>query len=314
MNEIIDPRSVDRPNSYIGKSVPRPNARKLVEGRGQYVDDMVLPRMVHVAFVRSPHAHAKIVAIDRQRRADAAGRAARVRRARPRRALRAVGRHAGAPEGHEVGAAAPPAARARDLARRGSRGRGRGKSRGGRGCRCARAGGLLEPLPAVVDMETALLPATPVIHPELGDNLCFQRVNEAGKVDDAFAAAHKVVEATFHSGRHTGLTLEPRSILADYNRGSGKLTVHHATQAPHMMQAMLRAALRLPEGDVRVICGDVGGSYGIKVHVYPDEMAVAVIAKIMGRPVKFIADRLESFCQRHPRPRPSHQGAHGRGR
>ena len=56
MNEIIDPRSVDRPNSYIGKSVPRPNAKKLVEGRGQYVDDMVLPRMVHVAFVRSPHA------------------------------------------------------------------------------------------------------------------------------------------------------------------------------------------------------------------------------------------------------------------
>ncbi len=64
MNEIIDPRSVDRPNSYIGKSVPRPNAKKLVEGRGQYVDDVVLPRMVHVAFVRSPHAHAKIGSID----------------------------------------------------------------------------------------------------------------------------------------------------------------------------------------------------------------------------------------------------------
>ena len=64
MNDVIDPRSVDRPNSYIGKSVPRPNAKKLVEGRGQYVDDMVLPRMVHVAFVRSPHAHARIVGID----------------------------------------------------------------------------------------------------------------------------------------------------------------------------------------------------------------------------------------------------------
>ena len=64
MNEVIDPRSVDRPNSYIGKSVPRPNAKKLVEGRGQYVDDMLLPRMVHVAFVRSPHAHAKLLKID----------------------------------------------------------------------------------------------------------------------------------------------------------------------------------------------------------------------------------------------------------
>ena len=64
MSLVIDPRSVDRPNSYIGRSIPRPNARKLVEGRGQYVDDLVLPRMVHVAFVRSPHAHAKIGQID----------------------------------------------------------------------------------------------------------------------------------------------------------------------------------------------------------------------------------------------------------
>ena len=64
MSEIIDPRAVDRPNSYIGRSVPRPNVKKLVEGRGQYVDDLVLPRLVHVAFVRSPHAHARIGGID----------------------------------------------------------------------------------------------------------------------------------------------------------------------------------------------------------------------------------------------------------
>src|SRR6185503_9843233 len=152
-----------------------------------------------------------------------------------------------------------------------------------------------EPLPAAVDMETALEPGAHVIHPDLGDNLCFQRVNQSGNVDAAFAAAHKVVEATFHTARHTGLTLEPRSILADYNRASGKLTVHHSTQAPHMVQGVFAQHLRLPEGDVRVICADVGGSYGIKVHVYPDEVAVAAIAKIMARPVKFIADRLESF-------------------
>ena len=104
------------------------------------------------------------------------------------------------------------------------------------------------------------------------------------------------MEATFHSARHTGVTLEPRSILADYNRGSAKLTVYHATQAPHMMQGVFAKHLRMPEGDVRVICSDIGGSYGIKVHVYPDEVATAVIAKIMARPVKFIADRLESFA------------------
>ena len=151
-------------------------------------------------------------------------------------------------------------------------------------------------LAPVADMETALDKATPVIHPELGDNLVFERVNESGNVAEAFKTAHKVVEATFHSGRHTGVTLEPRSILAEFNKGDGTLTVHHATQAPHMMQEVLAQHLRLPLSAVRVICRDIGGSYGIKVHVYPDEVAVAVIAKIMGRPVKFVADRLESFA------------------
>jgi carbon-monoxide dehydrogenase large subunit len=295
MTDIIDPRAVDRPNSYIGKSVPRPNAKKLVEGRGQFVDDIVLPRMAHVAFVRSPHAHARIAGID----AAAAMQIPGVLRVFTGRDLAAhsepwVGVLAhlkgmkSAPQwplaveratwvGEAVAAVvAETRAVAEDAA--------------------AKVDVAYEALPAAVDMETALSPGTPVIHPDLGDNLCFERVNEAGDVAAAFAAAHKVVEATFHTARHTGATLEPRSILADYNRASGRLTVHQATQAPHMMQGVFAKHLGLPEGDVRVICSDVGGSYGIKVHVYADEMAVAAIAKIMARPVKFIADRLESFA------------------
>jgi aerobic carbon-monoxide dehydrogenase large subunit len=89
--------------------------------------------------------------------------------------------------------------------------------------------------------------------------------------------------------------MEPRAILADYNPADNQLTVHHSTQAPHMMQTVFAKHLRMPEGNVRVICGDVGGSYGIKVHVYPDEVATAAIAKLLGRPVKFIADRFESM-------------------
>jgi carbon-monoxide dehydrogenase large subunit len=294
MNEIIDPRSVDRPNSYIGKSVPRPNAKKLVEGRGQFVDDIVLPRMAHVAFVRSPHAHARIAGFDSAE----AQRMPGVLRVLTGKDLAAhcepwVGVLAhlkgmkSAPQrplpidrATWVGeAVAAVVAEARAIAEDAA----------------AKVHVSYDPLPAAVDMETALEPGTPVIHPELGDNLCFQRVNETGNVEQAFAAAYKVVEATFHTARHTGLTLEPRSILADYNRASATLTVYHATQAPHMMQGVFAKHLGLPEGDVRVICADVGGSYGIKVHVYPDEVAVAVIAKIMARPVKFIADRLESF-------------------
>jgi aerobic carbon-monoxide dehydrogenase large subunit len=294
MTSIIDP-SVDRPHSYIGKSLPRPNAKKLVEGRGQYVDDIELPRMAYVAFVRSPHAHASIVSIDASEALQLAG----VLRLFAGKDLAAHCDPWVATLAHLQGMKSAPQyplpleratwageAVAAVVA----------ESRAIAEDAIAKINVDYQPLTAVVDMETALDPMTPPIHLELGDNLCFQRVNESGNVDAAFASAHTIVAATFHSGRHTGLTLEPRSILADYNKGSGKLTVHHSTQAPHMMQGVFAKHLRMPEGDVRVLCTDVGGSFGIKVHVYPDEVAVAVIAKIMGRPVKFIADRLESFA------------------
>jgi carbon-monoxide dehydrogenase large subunit len=295
MSDVIDPRSVDRPNSYIGKSVPRPNAQILVEGRGQYVDDIVLPRMVHVAFLRSPHAHANIGAIDGRAALELPG----VVRIFTGRDLAPACEPWVATLAHLKGMKSAPQ-RPLPLERTTWVGEAVAAvvadSRAAAEDAAAQVHIDYQPLPAVVDMESALLPSTPVIHAELGDNLCFQRINAAGQVEEAFARAHKIVQATFHSGRHTGLTIEPRAILADYNRASGRLTVYHSTQAPHMMRDVFAKHLRLPEGDVRVVCGDVGGSYGIKVHVYPDEVAVAVIAKIMGRPVKFIADRLESFA------------------
>src|ERR1019366_5454241 len=150
-------------------------------------------------------------------------------------------------------------------------------------------------LAPVVNMETALDPATPVIHPDLGDNLAFERRVEAGDVDAAFATAAVVVEETFHFGRHTGVTLEPRITLADYNAGDGKLTVYMSSQAPHMTKHILAEHLGLDEDDVRVICTDVGGSFGIKIHTYPDEMSAAALSIMLKRPVKFLADRLESF-------------------
>ena len=313
MNEIIDPRSVDRPNSYIGKSVPRPNTKKLVEGRGQFVDDIVLPRMVHVAYVRSPHAHARIAGIDANEALNLPG-VVRIfsgkdlaKHCEPWVAILAhLKGMKSAPQrplpierttwvGEAVAAVvAETRAIAEDAV--------------------AKVNVSYEPLPAVVDMETALSPGMAVIHPDLGDNLCFQRVNESGKVDDAFAAAHKVVEATFHTGRHTGATLEPRSILAEYNRASAKLTVYHATQAPHMMQGVFAKHMGLPEGDVRVICTDIGGSYGIKVHVYPDEIATAVNRQDAGPAGEVHRRPAGELLDRHPRPRPPHQGPHGRRR
>jgi carbon-monoxide dehydrogenase large subunit len=150
-------------------------------------------------------------------------------------------------------------------------------------------------LDAVTDMRTALDPETPVIHPSLGDNLAFERNLDAGAVDAAFASSDEVVEADFIFGRHTGVTLEPRAVVADWNVAEQRLTVYQGTQAPHMVQNNPALHLGLADSQVRVVCKDVGGSFGIKVHIYADEMATYALSKLLRRPVKFVADRVESF-------------------
>src|SRR5262249_59900569 len=143
-----------------------------------------------------------------------------------------------------------------------------------------------EALPAVTDAETALEPGTPVIHPELGDNLTFERVHVAGDPDQGFKEADAVIETIFDFGRHTGVTNEPRAIVADWNPGDARLTVYHGTQAPHMMQNLFAKHLGLEEHQVRVVTKDVGGSFGIKVHTYADEMATVELSKLLNHPVK----------------------------
>ena len=113
--------------------------------------------------------------------------------------------------------------------------------------------------------------------------------------DKGFAEADAVVETTFVFGRHTGVTNEPRAIVADWNPGEQRLTVYQGTQAPHMTQNLFAKHLGLEEHQVRVLTKDVGGSFGIKVHIYADEMATVALAKLLKRPVKFVADRFESF-------------------
>ncbi len=134
-----------------------------------------------------------------------------------------------------------------------------------------------------------------MIHPSLGDNLAFERNLDAGAVDQAFADSDEVVEAEFVFGRHTGVTLEPRAVVADWNAAEARLTIYQGTQAPHMVQNIAALHLGLEEAQVRVVCKDVGGSFGIKVHIYADEMATYALSKLLRRPVKFVADRVESF-------------------
>lgn len=283
---------LDRPNSYIGRTVPRPNLARLLQGRGQYVSDMTLPRMVHVAFVRSPYAHARIVRIDRDAARAMPGVVAVITGPELEcspfvgvlthlKGLKSAPQHPIAVDvacwqGEAVAAVvAMTRAEAEDAAEY--------------------VAVEYEELEPVTDMRTALDPATPVIHASLGDNLAFERNLDAGAVDDAFATADATAEAEFIFGRHTGVTLEPRAVLADWRPGEDRLTVYQATQAPHMIQNILALHLGLDEQQVRVVTKDVGGSFGIKVHVYPDEMATAALSKMLRRPVKYVADRLESF-------------------
>src|SRR6266436_4025573 len=226
---------LDRPNSYIGKVVPRPNLARLMQGRGLYVSDMELPRMAHVVFLRSPHAHAKIIGID----------AAEARRI-PEVIAVVTGKELAAVITPWVGVlshlkglkSAPQHAIAID-----------------RVCWQGEAVAAVvatsravaedaaeavrieyEELDAVTDMCTALDRETPVIHRSLGDNLAFERNLDAGAVDAAFAQSDEVVAADFIFGRHTGVTLEPRAVVADWNVAEQRLTIYQGTQAPHMFQ------------------------------------------------------------------------------
>ena len=286
--------ALDRPNSYIGKTVPRPNLDRLMQGRGLYVSDIELPRMAHVVFLRSPHAHAKINGIDASVAKQMPGVIAVVSgkelssvitpwvgvlshlkglKSAPQSAI-AVDRVCWQGEA-VVAVVASSRALAEDAAELVSVD--------------------YEELDAVTDMRTALDPATSVIHASLGDNLAFERNHDAGAVDQAFSESDEVVEAEFVFGRHTGVTLEPRAVVADRNAAEARLTIYQGTQAPHMVQNIAALHLGLKESQVRVICKDVGGSFGIKVHIYADEMATYALSKLLRRPIKFVADRVESF-------------------
>ena len=286
--------ALDRPNSYIGRSVSRPNAKRLLAGRGRYVTDLQLPRMLHAAFVRSPYAHARISSIDVSQAS-----------AIPGVHLIATGEHLAKlckpwigtlnhfsgmksspqlplPLGKVfwagqavVAVVAETRAQAEDAAEL--------------------VAIEFQEQEAVADIDTAREPGGPLINPELGGNVCFQTKIETGSVDQAFQPAAAVIEETYLFGRHTAVTLEPRAIIADYDPSEERLTVHHGTQTLYQFQDLYSRHYGIREARVRVVAPDIGGSFGMKLHVYHEDMAVVGLSIMLGRPVKFVADRMESF-------------------
>jgi carbon-monoxide dehydrogenase large subunit len=285
----------DKPNTYIGQPTPRADVARLLQGRGRYVDDLQLPRMVHAAFFRSPHAHARILSIDTTAARAAPGVVAVYTGAE-------LAEHVTPYVGvltHLAGLrSAPQHPIAVDVAR--WQGEplvmviAQTRAQAEDACELIEAD--LEELPPAVDAETALTADAPVIHADFGSNLAWERKVDVGNIDHAFAAPDvTIVEREFRFGRHTGVTLESRGTVCDFDPSEQTLTMHYSGQAPHMMQVILSRHIGVAEENVRVISNDVGGSFGIKIHTYGDEIAAAAAAKILKRPVKFIADRMESF-------------------
>ena len=278
----------------IGAEVPRDRAKRLLAGRGTFVDDVMLPRTLHMAFVRSPFPHARIMSIDTTEASRSLG-VVRIFTASdlvdvvaPWRATHNRFPEMSAPEqtalasdivryqGEPVVAViATNRALAEDA--------------------CDLVDVDWEELEQVGEVKAALSPDAPRIHDELCSNLIYQTSVSSGDAEAALTAADVVVEKTFRFHRHTGVSLETRGILADYDPTEERLTVYQSHQTPHQQQDLYARLLTLPEHKVRVICPDVGGAFGLKHHLYSDELVACAASVLVGRPVKYIADRLESF-------------------
>jgi len=273
----------------IGERIKRREDPRLLRGQGQFVDDVRLPGTLTALFLRSPLAHARLAALD----VEEARRAPGVVAVLTGEDL-ALSPLAVAPtiEGMVV----PPH---HPLARGEVNHAGQAiavvvaETRAQAADAVERIGLRLEPLPAVTDVESAL--TGPLVHEELGSNLSYTWKLAGGDVDAAFAAAAHVVKQRIVNQRLVPLPLEGRGLVARFESGSGELTLWTSTQRPHLVRGLLAMQLQHPESLIRVISGDVGGAFGCKIGVYPEELVLARLAMQLGRPVKWVEGRRENF-------------------
>jgi carbon-monoxide dehydrogenase large subunit len=274
----------------IGASPKRKEDRRLLTGAGRYVDDLRLPAMVHLVLVRSPHAHARVLRID----ATAALRLPGVLSVFTVR------------DAPELAASVPALIREPDWpvyvhpVMAGERVRHVGEAvavvvaddpyRAADGVDAVVVD--YEPLPVAA---APVVPAPAVVHDGWRDNRAGRQEAAAGDVARGFAEAEAVVEVRLTYPRVTGVPIEGRAVLAAPDAQSGRLTVWSSTQVPFNVRTAVASALDLPENAVRVIAPDVGGGFGIKGHVYPEDVLVPAVARRLGRPAKWVETRREHF-------------------
>ena len=291
-----------------GRSVLRVEDDKLLTGKGSFADDVSSPGQMHTCFLRSPHPHARIERIDTAaaaalpgviaivtgedlmragvkplpssadfKRADGSPSASPPRRALAYKTVRFVGEAVAAVVA-ETREQARDAAEAVDVR--------------------------YEPLPTVVDPVAAIQPGAPLVWPAASGNIANEiRHGDAAATTAAFGEAAHVVALDLINQRVAPCPLEPRALLASYDRATDRITLRVSCQTPTgLRDALCAEVLGIATDKVRVLVGDVGGGFGMKTGLYPEDVVVAYCARKLGRPVKWCADRIEEFLA----------GTHGR--
>ena len=285
---------------FFGAAVKRREDPRFLRGEGRFVDDVTLPGMLHAAFVRSPHAHARIVRIHTTAAAAAPGVARVLTFADLERWMKPLPLFGAVPPGLAAVVKfdirqAPQWALCRDRAR--YVGEIIAMVVADSPERAEDAADLIgvdwEPLPPVVDMVRAGEAGTPLVHPEWGSNVGVGFTHAIGDADGAFASAAVTVGETFRIQRYVGMPLEGRGAVAVWDRRDGMLTTWNSTQVSHFVQQGLTGALGLPPHKIRVVAPDLGGGFGTKASGYAEDALVPIAAIALGRPVKWIESRRE---------------------
>jgi carbon-monoxide dehydrogenase large subunit len=276
----------------VGARIKRTEDPRLLTGCGAFTDDRQPARALHVAFRRSDQSHARIRAIDCSATRAAPGVIAvftaddlsevkpliavsRMANYHPTPILplaRGKVRYVGEPV---VGVVAESRYQAEDA--------------------LELIGIDYEPLPLVIDPEQAARPDAPLLHEGAGTNVLMAREFKRGDADAAFAAAPVQVKGRFRMHRKTPVAIEARACVAEYDAGHDALTLYSATQVPGIVRDAVAAALDFPGQRVRVIAPDVGGGFGGKGSLYPEEIFVCAVARRLARPVKWTSDRMEDL-------------------
>ena len=281
---------------YIGARTRRIEDPALLRGEGRFVDDIRLPGMLHAAFVRSPHAHARIRGIDTAAAKSVPGVLAVLTAADLSAVLKSPRMPLGFPTKslppditpfvlapHEVCFVGEAVAMVV------------ADSRYGAEDGVAAVEVDYEPLAAIADCRDALRPDAPKVRSDAADNILTRFSIAYGACGPAFANAAHVIRESYWQHRGGAHPLEGRGVVAQFEPSTQSLTVWSSTQMSHELMFTLAEVLDMPERSVRVIAPDVGGGFGAKFLLYPEELAVPAAARLLGKPIKWIEDRAEHF-------------------